>query len=183
MQPFLTCWLLQNLTWCTLHPHILGVAAVKMQYWWYAYKYFALIAPTDVKYIEHNTGFHITRINTGRSADSLKEQKHSGILVARYSRIYKEIVICDPVTNLKAKPNRNTLRFRLNRYHVTMISIALPISFWISHRRVIKIFGIYCAAIYCSFVKFYHRFGNHIKIITNDRLIPSIKHAKHNAKE
>ena len=24
LQPFLTCWLLQNLTWCTLHPHILA---------------------------------------------------------------------------------------------------------------------------------------------------------------
>ena len=84
--------------------------------------------------MEHNTGFHITRINTGTSADSLKQQKHSGILVARYPRIYKEIIIWDPVTNLKAKSNRNTLRFRLNRYHVpvdvTMITIALPISFW-----------------------------------------------------
>ena len=84
--------------------------------------------------MEYDTGFHITRIDTGRSADSLKQQKHSGILVARYPRIYKEIIVCDPDTNLKAKPNRNTLRFRLNRYHVpvdvTMISIALPRSFW-----------------------------------------------------
>ena len=84
--------------------------------------------------MEYDTGFHITRIDIGRSADSLKQQKHGGILVARYPRIYKEIIICDPDTNLKAKPNRNTLRFRLNRYHVpvdvTMISIALPRSFW-----------------------------------------------------
>ena len=84
--------------------------------------------------MEHDTGFHTTRIDTGRSADSLKQQKHSGILVARYPRIYKKIIICDPDTNLKAKPNRNTLCFRLNRYHVpvdvTMISIALPRSFW-----------------------------------------------------
>ena len=68
------------------------------------------------------------------SVDSLKQQKHSGILVARYPRICKEMSLCDPHTNLKAKPNRNTLRFRLHRYHVpidvTMISIALPISFW-----------------------------------------------------
>ena len=39
-----------------------------------------------------------------------------------------------PHTNLKVKPDRNTLRFRLNRYHVpvdvTMISIALSISLW-----------------------------------------------------
>ena len=73
-------------------------------------------------------------LTAGRSVDSIKQQKHSGILVARYPRIYKEIIICDPDTNLKAKPNRNTLRFRLHRYHVpvdvTMISIALPISFW-----------------------------------------------------
>ena len=73
-------------------------------------------------------------LNTGRSVDSLEQQKHSGILVARYPRIYKEITICDPDTNLKAKPNRNTIRFRLHRYHVpvdvTMISIALPISSW-----------------------------------------------------
>ena len=34
LQPFPTCWLLQNLTWCTLHPHMLGVAAVKMENWW-----------------------------------------------------------------------------------------------------------------------------------------------------
>ena len=89
--------------------------------------------------MEHDTGFHITRIDTGRSADSLKQQKHSGILVARYPRIYKEIIICDPDTNLKAKPNRNTLRFWRNRYHVpvdvTMIFIALPRSFW---RRVLR---------------------------------------------
>ena len=51
IQPFLTCWLLRNLTWCTLRRHILGVAAVKMQYWWYFYKYFALIASTDAKCI------------------------------------------------------------------------------------------------------------------------------------
>ena len=73
-------------------------------------------------------------LNAGRSVNSLKQQRHSGILVARYPRIYKEIFICYPDTNLKAKPNRNTLRFRLHRYHVpvdvTMISIALPISFW-----------------------------------------------------
>ena len=73
-------------------------------------------------------------LNAGRYVGSLKQQKHSGILVARYPRIYKEIIICDPNTNLKAKPNRNTLRFQLRRYHVpvdvTMISIALPISFW-----------------------------------------------------
>ena len=30
LQPFLSCCLLQNLTGCTLHPHILGVAAVNM---------------------------------------------------------------------------------------------------------------------------------------------------------
>ena len=39
-----------------------------------------------------------------------------------------------PHTNLKVKPDRNTFRFWLNRYHVsvdvTMISIALPISLW-----------------------------------------------------
>ena len=39
-----------------------------------------------------------------------------------------------PHTNLKVKLDRNTFRFRLNRYHVpvdvTMISIALPISLW-----------------------------------------------------
>ena len=73
-------------------------------------------------------------LNVGRSVDSLEQQKHSGILVARYPRIYKEIIICNPDTNLKAKPNRKTHRFRLHRYHVpvdvTMISIALPISFW-----------------------------------------------------
>ena len=71
-------------------------------------------------------------LNAGRSVGSVKQQKHSGVLVARYTRIYTEIIICDPDPNLKAKPNRNTLRFRLNRYHVpvdvTMISIALPIS-------------------------------------------------------
>ena len=89
--------------------------------------------------MEYDTGFHITRIDTGRSADSLKQQKYSGILVARYPRIYKEIIICDPDTNLKAKPNRNTFRFRLNRYHVpvdvTMISIVLPRSFWTRELR------------------------------------------------
>ena len=73
-------------------------------------------------------------LNAGRSAGSLKQQIHSGILVSRYPRIYKEIIIRDPDTNLKAKRNRNTLRFRLHRYHVpvdvTMISIALPRSFW-----------------------------------------------------
>ena len=73
-------------------------------------------------------------LNAGRSVNSLKQQMHSGILVARYPRIYKEIIICDPDTKLKAKRNRNTLRFRLHRYHVpvdvTMISVALPISFW-----------------------------------------------------
>ena len=110
-------------------------------------------------------------------------QNDSGIVVARYPRIYKEIVICDPDTNLKAKPNRNTLRFWLHRYHVpvgvTMISIALPRS----HRRVTKIFGIFCPSIYCSFVNFYHRFGYHRETITNDHPIPSVKHVKHNAKE
>ena len=60
LQPFLTYWLLHNLTWCTLHPHILGFAAVKMQYWRYFYKYFALISSTDVKCTEHDTGLHIT---------------------------------------------------------------------------------------------------------------------------
>ena len=73
-------------------------------------------------------------LNAGRSADSPKQQKHSGILVAQYPRIYKEIIIWDPDTNLKAKPTRNTLRFWLHRYHVpadvTMISITLPISIW-----------------------------------------------------
>ena len=34
LQHFVTYWLLQNLAWCALHPHMLGVAAVKMQYWW-----------------------------------------------------------------------------------------------------------------------------------------------------
>ena len=71
-------------------------------------------------------------LNSGRSVDSLKQQKHSGILVARHPRIYKEIIMCDPDTDLKAKPNRNTLRFRLHHHHVpvdvTMIFIALPIS-------------------------------------------------------
>ena len=70
----------------------------------------------------------------GLTVGRIKQQKHSGILVARYPRIYKEIIICDPDTNLKAKPNRNTLCFRLHLYHVpvdvTMISNALPISFW-----------------------------------------------------
>ena len=73
-------------------------------------------------------------LNAGRSVDSLKQQNHSGILVAQYPRICKEIIIWDADTNLKAKPNRNTLSFRLHRCHVpvdvTMISIALPISFW-----------------------------------------------------
>ena len=73
-------------------------------------------------------------LNAVRSVDSLEKQEHSSILVARYPRIYKEIITWDPDTNLKAKPNRNALRFRLHRYHVpvdvTMISIALPISFW-----------------------------------------------------
>ena len=73
-------------------------------------------------------------LNAGKSVDSLKQQRHSGILVARYPRIYKEIIICDHDTNLKAKRNRNILRFRLHCYHVpvdvTMIPIALPISFW-----------------------------------------------------
>ena len=122
-------------------------------------------------------------LNAGRSVNSLKQQRHSGILVARYPRIYKEIFICYPDTNLKAKPNRNTLRFRLHRYHVpvdvTMISIALPRS----PRRVTKIFGIFCTSIYCNFVKFYYRFGYHIETITNDRPIHSVKHVKHNAKE
>ena len=67
-------------------------------------------------------------LNAGRSVDSLKQQMHSGILMVRYPRIYKEIIICDPDTNLKAKRNRNTLRFQLHRYHVpidvTMISVA-----------------------------------------------------------
>ena len=49
LQPCLTCWLLQNLTGCTLHTHILGVIAVKMQYRWYVWNYFALISSTDVK--------------------------------------------------------------------------------------------------------------------------------------
>ena len=74
-------------------------------------------------------------LNAWRFVDLLKQQTHSGILVARYPRIYKEIIICDPDTNLKAKPNRNTLvtfRFRLHRYHVPadVTNIALPISFW-----------------------------------------------------
>ena len=73
-------------------------------------------------------------LNAGRSVDSIKQQMHSGILVARYPKIYKEIITCDPDINFKAKLNRNTLRFRLHRYHVavdvTMISVALPISFW-----------------------------------------------------
>ena len=59
--------------------------------------------------------------NAKRSVDSLKQQNHSGILGARYPRIYKEIIIYVPDTNLKAKPNSNTLRFRLNRYHVRVI--------------------------------------------------------------
>ena len=74
-------------------------------------------------------------------------EKHSGILVARYPRIYKKIIIRDLDTNLKAKPNRNTLRFRLHHYHVPVgvtkillkAGIALP---W-SHRRVTKVFGIF----------------------------------------
>ena len=49
LQPFITCWLLQNLTGCTLHPHMLGIAAVKKEYRWYVYKYFALISSTDGK--------------------------------------------------------------------------------------------------------------------------------------
>ena len=73
-------------------------------------------------------------LNAGGSVDSPKQQKHSGILAARYPIICKEIIICDPDTNLKAKPTRNTLRVRLHRYlvpvDVAMISIALPISFW-----------------------------------------------------
>ena len=71
-------------------------------------------------------------LNVARSVNSLKQQKHGGILMARYPRIYKEIIICYPNTNLKAKPNRNTLRFRLHRYHVPVDAtmIALPISFW-----------------------------------------------------
>ena len=144
--------------------------------------------------MEYDTGFHITRIDTGRSADSLKQQKHSGILVARYPRIDKEIIVCDPDTNLKAKPNRNTLRFRLNRYHVpvdvTMISIALPRSFW---RRELR-YQDRSEELPRSSAFFVHQFtavlSNFItdsgitkKQITNDRPIPSVKHAKHNAKE
>ena len=132
--------------------------------------------------------------NARRSVDSLKQQKHSGIPVARYPRIYKEIIICVPDNNLKAKPNRNTLRFRLNRYHVpvegyhdlhcvTNILLKAGIALPRSHRRVTKIFGIFCTSIYCSFVKFYHRFGYHIETITSDRPIHSVKHVKHNAKE
>ena len=133
-------------------------------------------------------------LNVGRSVNSLKQQKHSGILEARHPRVYKEIIICDPDTNLKAKPNRNTLRFRLHHHHVpvdvTMISIALPISSWRGQLRyqdrteeLPRSSVFFCTSIYCSFVKFYHRFGYHIETITNDRPLPSVKHVKHNAKE
>ena len=110
--------------------------------------------------------------------------------MARHPRIYKESIICD--TNLKAKPNRNTHRFRSSpcscwRYHdlhcVTNILLQAEIALPRSHRRVTKIFGIFCTSIYCSFVKFYHRFGYHIETITNDRPIPIVKHVKHNAEE
>ena len=62
-------------------------------------------------------------LNVGRSVDSLKQQKHSGILVARYPRIYKEISICNPDTNLKAKPNRNATA---SDYIATMFLLTLP---------------------------------------------------------
>ena len=65
-------------------------------------------------------------------------------------------------------PNRNILRFRLYRYHVpvdvTMVSIALPISFCWRELR------------------YQDRTGYHIET-TNDLPIPSVKHVKHNAKE
>ena len=44
-------------------------------------------------------------LNAGRSVDSLKQRKHSGILEARYQKITKKFSLCDPDTNLKAKPN------------------------------------------------------------------------------
>ena len=108
---------------------------------WYhisAYQAFISLYVCDFAYVPvagNMCDFQYHGLNAGRSVDSLKQQKHSGILVARYPRIYKEIIICDPDTNLKAKRNRNTLRFLLHRYHffavdVTMISVALPISFW-----------------------------------------------------
>ena len=31
LQPFLTCWLLQNLTWCTLHPHMLDAGSCRCE--------------------------------------------------------------------------------------------------------------------------------------------------------
>ena len=133
-------------------------------------------------------------LNAGRSVNSLKQQRHSGILVARYPRIYKEIFICYPDTNLKAKPNRNTTSLPTTslpcscwRYHdlhcVTNILLKAGIALPRSPRRVTKIFGIFCTSIYCNFVKFYYRFGYHIETITNDRPIHSVKHVKHNAKE
>ena len=126
-------------------------------------------------------------LNAGRSVDSLKQQKkHSGILVARYPRIYKEIIICDPDTNMKAKPNRNTLRFRLHRYHVTvdvtMISIALPISFWMREMRYRRVtiwnFLYINLPQFCqipSQIQVSHR--------NNNKRSPYTQHVKHNAKE
>ena len=71
-----------------------------------------------------------------------------------------------------------------------MISIALPISLWRqktpllrSHWRVTKIFAKFCASIYCTFVKFYHKFGFHIETLTNNLALLSFKHVKLNAND
>ena len=107
-------------------------------------------------------------LNAGSSVDSLKQQKHSGILVAQYPMIFKVIIIWDPDTNLKAKPNRNTLRFRLHRYHVpvdvTVTFIALPISFW---RRKLR-YQDRTEELPASSVFFVHQFTAFLSNFTTD---------------
>ena len=125
-------------------------------------------------------------LNAGRSVDLLKQHMNSGILVARYPNIYKEIIMCDSDTNLKAKRNRKTPRFRLHRYHVpvdvTMISVALTISFW---RRQLR-YQNHTEELPNSSVFLYINLLQFYQILSQTRVsrrIPSVKHVKHNAKE
>ena len=80
LQLFLIFRLSQNLTWCTLHPHILGVAAANMQYWCYVYKNSALISLTDVKctvshgaryWLSHHLYKCITELTQALDRDSM----------------------------------------------------------------------------------------------------------------
>ena len=82
-----------------------------------------MVTREDLRLIELATNHDCHGLNAGRYVDSLKQQKHSGILVARYPEFTKKLPYVTPIPTWKL--NRiETLS--ASDYIVTMFLLTVP---------------------------------------------------------